>query len=94
MSASDHSQHVHHPTTTGATCNGSDSGSPQSLPPEYAAAVEALPQANERMREGMSLEPSGAADIDFAAGMLAHHKARLIWRTWSSDSVAIQRCAA
>jgi uncharacterized protein (DUF305 family) len=50
---------------------------PHAMPnasPDYAEAVDALREANDRMHQAMTLAPSGNVDRDFAAGMLAHHE--------------------
>ncbi len=62
-----HEAHAHagHGTAGGALPPGATS--------EYAEAVEALQQVNDRMHRAMALAPSGEVDRDFAAGMLAHH---------------------
>jgi uncharacterized protein (DUF305 family) len=52
-------------------------GTPQETPagpPEYAEAISALGEANDKMHQAMALAPSGDLDRDFAAGMLAHHE--------------------
>jgi uncharacterized protein (DUF305 family) len=49
-------------------------GSMPNASPEYAEAVAALDEGNDRMHRAMAVAPSGDIDRDFAAGMLAHHE--------------------
>ena len=37
-------------------------------------AATAFDQANQRMHHNMAISPSGNVDMDFARGMLAHHR--------------------
>jgi uncharacterized protein (DUF305 family) len=39
-----------------------------------SASTKAYQEANARMHEGMAIEFSGNADVDFARGMIAHHQ--------------------
>ena len=74
---SDHAQNPQHTSHTPPTDTGRLASGASTLPnasPEYAEAVEALREANDRMHHAMALRPSGDADRDFAASMLAHHK--------------------
>jgi len=65
----DHTRHhAGHQVHTGAAPITPDTSD------EYVVATEALRVANDRMHEGMALEPSGDVDRDFAAGMRAHHQ--------------------
>jgi uncharacterized protein (DUF305 family) len=38
------------------------------------AATEAFEAANEKMHEGMDVELTGDADVDFVRGMIPHHQ--------------------
>ena len=38
------------------------------------AAIEAFEAANEKMHEGMDVELTGDADVDFVRGMIPHHQ--------------------
>ena len=38
------------------------------------AATEAFEAANEKMHEGMDIELTGDADVDFVRGMIPHHQ--------------------
>src|SRR5690349_9508494 len=78
----DHRHHGHHASHAAdvhaphahAAHDHRGAGRPPDSSSEYAEAVAALRTANDRMHEGMALDPSGDADRDFAAGMLAHHE--------------------
>jgi uncharacterized protein (DUF305 family) len=39
-----------------------------------SASTKAFKAANAKMHEGMAIEFSGDADVDFARGMIAHHQ--------------------
>jgi uncharacterized protein (DUF305 family) len=41
---------------------------------DESASTKAYQDANTRMHEGMAIEFTGNADIDFARGMIAHHQ--------------------
>ncbi|ART62429.1 hypothetical protein B9H00_04530 [Kushneria marisflavi] len=41
---------------------------------EASQAAQAFDDANQRMHHGMAIESSGNVDMDFARGMLAHHR--------------------
>ncbi len=74
---SDHAHEQHHTGHAEQGHTGHQARSGRTLPntsPEYAESVRALENANERMHHAMALAPSGDADRDFAAGMLAHHE--------------------
>jgi uncharacterized protein (DUF305 family) len=77
---SDHAQGDHH-ASHAAHAHGDHgdrgariAGSMPNASPEYAEAVAALEEANDRMHRAMAVAPSGDIDRDFAAGMLAHHE--------------------
>ena len=74
---SDHAHDRHHAVHTAHVHTGHQDSSAAAAPngsPEYAEAVQALQEVNGRMHRAMALPPSGDADRDFAAGMLAHHE--------------------
>lgn len=54
--------HVHQHDAVPATGEKSD------------AATEAFEAANEKMHEGMDIELTGDADVDFVRGMIPHHQ--------------------
>ena len=75
--SSDHAHHRGRPTHGGHD----HAGHPEPIAhplvntsAEYAEATEAFRVGSERMHHGMSVEPSGDVDRDFAAAMLAHHE--------------------
>ena len=41
---------------------------------EASQAAQAFDDANQRMHHGMAIQSSGNVDMDFARGMLAHHR--------------------
>ena len=41
---------------------------------EADQAAQAFSEANQRMHHDMAINPSGNVDMDFARGMLAHHR--------------------
>lgn len=41
---------------------------------EHPASVQAFMEVNDRMHEGMMIEFTGNADVDFVRGMIPHHQ--------------------
>ncbi|TVR96724.1 MAG: DUF305 domain-containing protein [Rhodospirillales bacterium] len=55
-------------------------------------AVQAFMEANERMHQGMAIDYTGDADVDFARGMIPHHQgaidmARIVLEHGTDDAI-------
>jgi len=46
----------------------------QGMAMDASASTKAFTEANARMHEGMEIEFTGDADVDFVRGMIAHHQ--------------------
>lgn len=65
--AQDHSTH-------GSHMSGQNAQATSGTAVETAPSTKAFEDANAAMHEGMAIDFTGNADVDFARGMIAHHE--------------------